>query len=199
MFKYIFAAMLAAAISTSASAGLITFDFEDVPSSSTHNQLVYSQNGVSLTITAFNQNDSSAQVHSNEDGLGVVGINTSGVPKRIGNGEYLVFELTGADGMRFTDFELIFPTQTRWEGNAVQLGDHLAVSYGDQAYDYTHALATKHESTSFNTSLANGGQFIVSSNSGDGIRVAGVSFSTQVPEPSTIALLGLTLIAFSFS
>ncbi|WP_448214219.1 PEP-CTERM sorting domain-containing protein [Colwellia sp. MEBiC06753] len=193
MFKFIRqAALVTFSLLTafSASANLISFNFESIPEKGQFDTLIYKQEGITLSITAFDSDGKEADVHRNADGLGVWSTDKQG---RVANDEYLVFEITGPQGARFTDFNLFFPTDLTWGGNSFGQNEQASIDFGESNYQYTNTLNSNHQNMAFNTTLISGNSFIFSSSTADGMRVAALSF--EVPEPSTIAIFGIALIA----
>ncbi len=176
-------------LSTSANAGLIEFDFEN-PNKLSTNELQYNINGIMLTITAFDSNGDAAKVHRNADGLGV----TSGDNKRVDGGDYLVFQFNGPALTTFNDITIMFPTVLRWADNALQTNDEVSYEVLDISGSYVNTLSSNIESMNLGKSIGAGQEVMIGSNIGNGVRIAGINVSVQVPEPTTIAVFGLGLI-----
>lgn len=138
---------------------------------------------IGLTVTARKSNGSAAQVADRWDGLGVV---SGGFleASEVTAGESLV--LTFSRAVNLTGLEL-----SMWEG----LFDDATLTVGSKTIDLGNMSSSGLTISQFSFNNLSGTQFVIK---GEGLltsfRLAGVSVTAAIPEPSTWALMGLGLV-----
>ena len=171
--------------SLSANAGLITFNFNDDVSD--QHSLSYVSDGYTLTIEAFFSDDTDANIHgAAAGGLGVDGNSNA----RLNSGEYLTFSL---DGASFDAASIFFTNVNDNELVNVDADDGFSTSFSAPTAE-------------LNLSALDASSLVVSATGGEGrregVRVNELQLnvidvepepSTDVPEPSTLALFSLAV------